>query len=282
MLPFRIRLFASHLAISAAIIFSCVAFVVFVWYPPPLASLEGVYSILFVMAGVDVCAGPLCTLIAASPGKSRTELKRDLSVIGALQIVALCYALYTTGMARPAYIVYSLGQFEVEHANELPRDELEKAAGTAFAKPPLSGPEFAEARYPDDPQEAARIVNSAITTGVDIKDMPRYFQAWPYQATDAREKAVAATALPEGKPLALAVARILEQKSVARSDAILLPIDGKIDRGTVVLRKSDLVVLGIVPFLTPPTANVTAPARRPDEKAPAAQKNSLLRLDDQA
>lgn len=247
----RLRLFLSHLAISAAVIGACVAFIVFVWYPPPFAQLEGIFSILLVMAGVDVGAGPLCTLVAASPKKSRAHLARDLAVIGTVQLIALGYAVYTTCVARPAFVVYSVGQFEVEHANELKAEELAKATLPAFSSPPLLGPMFVEARFPDDPKETMRIVNSAIMTGVDIKDMPCYFVAWPYANTDAREKAKPAAGLPEQSALREAVVQLLGKRRVALADAIVLPINGKIDRGTVVLRTSDLSILGIIPFLAP-------------------------------
>ena len=247
---FRLRLFLTHLAISAVVIGACVAFIIFVWYPPPLARLEGVFSILLVMAGVDVGAGPLCTLVAASPKKTRAHLARDLAVIASVQLLALGYALYTTCVARPVYLVYSLGQFEVEHANELKAEELAKAE-PPFSSPPWSGPVFVEARFPDDPVEATRIVNSAILTGVDIKDMPRYFRSWPYVKTDAREKAKPVSQLPERRALREAATRLLQQKGVAPSDAAVLPINGKMDRGSVVLRVSDLAILGIIPTLAP-------------------------------
>jgi hypothetical protein len=245
----RVRLFLSHLAISATIVGVSVAFVVLAWYPPPLAQLEGIFKILLVMAGVDVCAGPLCTLVVASAKKTHAHLARDLAVIVTVQLAALGYAVYTTFIARPAFIVYNVGQFEIEHANELQPEELAKASMPAFARAPLLGPVFVEARFPDDPKETARIVNSAIMTGVDIKDMPRYYQPWPFAGTDAREKGKAAS---ETKgPLHESVSDLLKRRGVAETDAIVLPISGKIDRGTVVLRKSDLAVLGIVPFLAP-------------------------------
>src|SRR5882724_5011733 len=88
----RLRFFLSHLAISATVVGAAITFIAFVWYPPPLAQLEGIFKILLVMAGVDVCAGPLCTLVVASPNKSRRRLARDLAVIGAVQLAALGYA----------------------------------------------------------------------------------------------------------------------------------------------------------------------------------------------
>ena len=246
----RIRLFLTHLAVSAVVIGLCIAFVVLIWYPPPFAQLEGIFSILLVMALVDVGAGPLCTLVAASPTKTRAHLARDLAVIVSVQLLALGYALYTTCIARPAFVVYSVGQFEVEHANQLAADELAKAQ-PAFSSAPLLGPVFVEARFPDDPREVARIVNTQLMGGADIKDMPRYFTSWPYPATDARKSLKPLAQLTSNEALHAAALRMSEKKGVAPSDAAVLPINGKVDRGTVVLRVSDLSVLGIVPFLAP-------------------------------
>jgi len=245
----RLRLFLSHLAVSAAIVGASVAVIILVWYPPPLAQLEGIFKILLLMAGVDVCAGPLCTLVVASPAKTRAHLVRDLAVIGAVQLAALGYAVYATFIARPAYIVYNLGQFDVEHANDLKPEELAKAAPT-FASVPLLGPVYVVASLPDDPKEASRIVNSAIMTGFDITDMPRYYKTWPPAGADALAKAKPVSAISR-PALRDAVTDLLKKHAVAEADALLLPIFGKIEPGTVVLRRSDLAVLGIIPRLAP-------------------------------
>jgi hypothetical protein len=247
----RLRLFLSHLAISAAVVGASVAFIILVWYPPPLSQLEGVVKILLVMAGVDVCAGPLCTLVAASPKKTRAHLARDLAVIGIVQLTALGYAVYTTFVARPAFIVYNSGQFDIAHANELQPAELAKASAPEFASAPLLGPVFVAAPLPDDPKEAAGIVNSAIMTGLDIQDMPRYYRPWPSPGLDVRDKAKPASQLSRKNRLGDKVGELLKKRGVAEADALVVPIFGKIDPGTVVLRKSDLAILGIVPRLMP-------------------------------
>jgi hypothetical protein len=247
----RLRLFLAHLAISASVIGACVAFIVFVWYPPPLAQLEGIFSILLIMAGVDICAGPLCTLIAASPKKPRSELARDLAIIGGVQLLALAYALYTTYLARPAFMVYNLGEFEVEHANELKPEELAKARYPEFSRPPLFGPVYVDAPSPSDPAEAARIAGTAIMTGFDIKDMPRYFEHWPREGTDVRAKAKLVSKLPPKGALKKAVSALLEKKGIAEEDVGLLPVFGRLGAGTVIVRRSDLAIVGIIPFLSP-------------------------------
>ena len=246
-MPYRLRYFLTHLALSALIVGSTVVLVVFVWYPPPFAQIEGIYSILLVMAGVDVGAGPLCTLVAASPRKSRAHLARDLAVIGCVQLGALLYGVHTAFAARPAYVVYSVGQFEIEHANELTAAALAKARGTPFSSTPLDGPRFVEARFPANQAEVERIILSAIRGGPDIKDMPRYYVAWPAAGTDAAQRAEPASRIPKTAQLRAAVDALLGKNGIPATDAAILPIHGRIDRGAVVLRKSNLAILGVVP-----------------------------------
>jgi len=188
----------------------------------------------------------LCTLVVASPGKQRSELRRDLSMIGAVQLLALAIALFTTCTARPAFLVYNVGEFEIEHANELTAEELGKATNPAFASAPWTGPVFVEARFPEDTKETMRIVNSATAGGPDIKDMPRYFYPWPSPGSDAAKHGVSVDDKHVRGSLRLAVERILHDHGLADADVMLLPISGKIDQGTVVLQRSDLSVVGIL------------------------------------
>ncbi len=241
----RLRYFLIHLLISALVIGLFLALILFVWYPEGFASLESIYPILVIMAGVDVGIGPLCTLVAASPNKTRAHLARDLATIGVMQIVALGYAMYTTAIARPAFVVYAFGQFDVEHAAELPAEELAKASVREFSSAPMFGPVFVEARLPDDPAEAGRVINSTTRGDNALKDMPRYFRHWSAGAEDARKKAQPVAELPQDSPMRNAIFLRLQETGLTAADAITLPINSKITRGIVLLRRSDLSVLGI-------------------------------------
>jgi hypothetical protein len=248
-IPSRLRFFLGHLAISAVVIAAFIAFVLLVWYPGAFAKFEGVYDVLIVMAIVDVGAGPLCTLVAASPNKSRSHLARDLAVIGAVQLLALGYATYTTGSARPAYIVFSFGQFDVEHANQLSAQELAAAASTPFSSAPLTGPVFVQARLPSDKKEADRIIVQTGTGKNALKDMPRYYRSWPDNPDEVRKWSRPVPILWEKGELRPAVDALLEEKGIAESDAIAVRMYGQTQTGTVVLRKDDLSVIGIIPGL---------------------------------
>jgi len=247
----RLRYFLFHVAISACLVGSAIALILLLWYPSPFAQLEGIYRILAVLAFVDVCAGPLCTLVAVSPGKPTRELRRDLAIIATIQLVALSYGLYTSFSARPVYVVYNVGVFELEHANELTAEEIAKVASPEFASIPLTGPRFVEGRFPEDKGEAMKIVQSATSGGPDIKDMPRYFVAWPYEDSEARSKGKPVLKLPETNPLRGKAMDLLKSAGVDPADALALLITGKVEPGTVVLKKSDLNIVGIIPYLAP-------------------------------
>jgi hypothetical protein len=247
----RVRLFLSHLLLSALVIGSCIALIVLVWYPGALAEFDGVYGILLMMAIVDVGAGPLCTLVAAAPNKPRAELARDLSIIGVVQLIALGYAIYTTAIARPVFLVYSFGQLDIEHANQLSEAELAQASDPAFAHAPWFGPKYIQAHLPADRQEAEAIVVSTMKGGLALKDMPKYYHAWPDDPVEIRKKARAVPDLWEKGELRPAAGKILQQQGLAEAEGLVLPVIGQTLRGSAVLRKSDLAVVGIVPGLLP-------------------------------
>ena len=87
----RLRFAVTHFLISAAVVGTFVAFVLFVLYPSPLSWLEGVTLVLLLVIAVDLCLGPLLTAIVSSPLKPRRELVRDLTAIGVVQLAALGY-----------------------------------------------------------------------------------------------------------------------------------------------------------------------------------------------
>jgi hypothetical protein len=247
----RFRLCLSHLCISALVIGLATTFILLIWYPGALAQLEGVYAILAVMVVVDVGAGPLCTLVVASPGKSRRELMRDLATIAGIQLLALGYALYATGTARPAYVVYSFGQFDIEHVNQLSSADIPMASDSQFASPPFFGPQFVEARLPADKALADPIIVSTMAGKVALKDMPEYFLHWPASGSDALKKSRRVTDLWEKGELRPAAVALLRTQNLTEADGLVLPIYAQARRGTVVLRSSDLGIVGIIAGLAP-------------------------------
>lgn len=114
----RFQAFAIHLLISSAVLGSFLAFVFLVWYPHPFFILEGLVQIVWVLVGVDIVLGPTLTLVVFKTGKP--GLKRDLSIIAAIQIFGFIYGAHTFYVERPAFaVIYDFDYFEVIPASEM-------------------------------------------------------------------------------------------------------------------------------------------------------------------
>lgn len=90
--------FGIHFSISLLILILLLAVIFFVWYPYDLIYAGGIDGLKILM-GVDLILGPLLTLIVFKPGKK--GLKLDLTLIGTLQILCLCYGLWMVHSQRP-------------------------------------------------------------------------------------------------------------------------------------------------------------------------------------
>ncbi len=105
-----------HLGLSALVAATIVAVMVLVWYPSPYFAAAGGGTLLMLLIGVDVVLGPLLTFVVYDPAKK--SLVYDLAAIAMLQIAALIYGVHVMAAARPAFIVYLRGGFDVVSAND--------------------------------------------------------------------------------------------------------------------------------------------------------------------
>lgn len=138
----RKRAATIHLVVSATIaLFSCLL-IVLVWYPGAFFDAFGGNVLLALIVGVDVCLGPLMTLILFNPKKSRRELTVDLSLVALVQIGALIYGMYTTYVARPVYVIFYQDHFASIMANDIDQAWLKEAKNEEYKKLPLWGPRW--------------------------------------------------------------------------------------------------------------------------------------------
>lgn len=121
----RLKFFFGHLLSSFLITLFVVGLVFFIWYPAPLAKAVGVTHIFLMLLAIDVIIGPILGLLVYKEGKK--TLRFDLSVIIAIQIVALCYGVYSIERGRPVWIVYNVDRFEVVRNNEIILDHIDQA-----------------------------------------------------------------------------------------------------------------------------------------------------------
>jgi hypothetical protein len=177
--PFRVRLRAAltHAALSATLATVLVLLVSFVWYPSPLFELTKGRNIFFILVSCDIVLGPVMTLIIFNTKKPRVELVRDVAIIVVIQIAAMCYGVATLLEARPAYIVYNAGQFNVALANELTslNGMMDPKGQADLPRAPWGGPKLVGTRSPEDPEEKNRLLSSAIDGKGDIFQMPSYY-----------------------------------------------------------------------------------------------------------
>ncbi len=114
----RFQAFAIHLLISSTILGAFLSIVFFIWYPQPFFVVEGLVQIVWVLVGVDIVLGPALTLVVFKSGKP--GLKRDLSIIAAIQIIGFIYGANTFYTERPYFAVfYDSDYFEVIPASTM-------------------------------------------------------------------------------------------------------------------------------------------------------------------
>lgn len=172
-----------------------------VWYPPPFADLVGGAQLFLLLVSVDVVMGPVLSAVAASPGKPRRELVRDLAVIVTLQLAAFGYGLHSMALARPVALVFEIAEFRVVTAAEIEPASLKEAPAN-LAELPWLGPRLMAAVKPTDPNEMLRVVELGLA-GIPLSAMPHYWREYAALTGDAWRIARPVPALLAKYPAAL-------------------------------------------------------------------------------
>lgn len=141
----RIALKASlaHLLISLLIALLCAILIFGVWYPHPLDQLAKGRDLFILIIMIDVICGPLLTLVVFDKSKPTSELWRDLSLIGVIQIFALCYGIFSLANARPVWVAFEGDRFRIVSVPDINLENLHLAPKTlqqlSFLGPKLLG-----------------------------------------------------------------------------------------------------------------------------------------------
>ena len=200
----RARAAGLHLLISLAVAGMAAALVFGLWYPGPYRYLSGGRELFLLITTVDVILGPLLTFVIFDLRKGWPHVRRDLAIIGCIQLAALLYGLHTVYVARPVAMVFEVDRFRVVTANDVHEPDLPKAR-PEYQAMPLTGPWLlgARAAQPGDERNDALFLG---LQGIDIGMRPNFWQ--PYEQSRA---AVLKAARP--------VSALLKQYP-ARSDSI--------------------------------------------------------------
>ncbi len=194
-----------HLICSLAVAALAAALVFGLWYPYPYRELSGGRELFFLIVGVDVVCGPLLTMVLFNPGKPRSELWRDLGLVGLIQLIALGYGLATVLQARPLFLAHERDRFKVVMAADIDSNAL--AALPTALKPGLaSGPLTVALREPASSEERNRVMLESVQGGRDYAERPEFYL--PYEGANALKS------LKLAKPLS-----VFLQKQPAQSEA---------------------------------------------------------------
>lgn len=194
---------AIHAATSAVVAVAVGAVLFGVWYPPPYFEASGADELILLLVGVDLCIGPLLTLIVFR--QEKRGLKFDLIVIVIVQIAALLYGLSVIVESRPVFLVAVVDRFVLVSANEIYDADLVKGPEPRFRTRSWTGPRLVAAVLPKDLKERNDLTFS-VTPDHDIQDMPKYYRDF---AAGTR------TLLINSKPL-----RVLREKRAGNPRAL--------------------------------------------------------------
>lgn len=237
------RAFLIHLSISATIVAIVFALIFFVWYPYPYFEIVGAGSILKILIGVDLVAGPVLTLILYKPGKP--GLLFDLSFIAVIQLAALIYGTTIIYQERPYFVVFAVDRFEVLAYTEIDPDAIPNAA---LREKPLVGPIMAVAVFPESEKERQALLNSVFAGKPDIERRPEYWDLYANHFASIVERAIPLTKLADQLPDARDKINAFIRSRTDVDELIGIPVVGKKGVFNLVLNKTTQRPVGVIDF----------------------------------
>jgi hypothetical protein len=236
----KFRAFAIHLLLSVAVFLLFLGVMFLLWYPAPYFEVDGGWSVLRILVGVDLVLGPLLTLIVFKSGKP--GLKFDLSCIALLQLGALLYGGLTIYQQRPQFVVFALDRFTTVPASEVDVAKLRYAE----LKPQLSvGPVLALARLPQDAEQRSQLLLEVLGGGKDIEWRAEYYEPYRPDLQELKKRSINLQQLvARNADAQQALERFLAAQGGGGEDYLFLPLLGKNKDIVLVLSGKDGLPVG--------------------------------------
>lgn len=216
---FRWKAFGIHLAISLLILGALLWVLFYYWFPGYLFDTDGGWQALRVIAGVDIILGPLLTLIAASPKKSSTELRKDFTVIGLIQVCALSAGTWLAWDNRPWAMLWYDGMIYSLPWSAL-RDEPSALEGIARVNDNAM-PQRIVVHLPRDPLLRGAIMEAAREKELAPLLDGGLYGTWPPKAAMLRAYTEVSLDMTEGRDT---LQRELDSVRSQHSDVALIPV----------------------------------------------------------
>lgn len=197
------------------------------WYPGIYRMLAGGRDLFWLIVSVDVALGPLLTFAVFNLKKGWPHLRRDLGVIGLLQLAALIYGMSTVYGARPVAMVFEVDRFKVITAAQVYLPELSKAK-SEYQRLPLSGPWLLGTRAPNPGAERNDVLFMSVESGIDRAQRPLFWQPYPDSVSDVLARARPLAQLLNARPdVAADVLGELRALKVDENTTKFLPLIGR-------------------------------------------------------
>lgn len=242
----RLKAGSIHLLASAVIAALAAALVFGVWYPSPLQAITGGVTLFAMLVGIDVVLGPMLTLVIASPSKPRTEFRRDLAIIVAVQLAAFAYGLYTMALARPVLLVFEVDRFRVVTAADVDPAAL-SGAPSELRRLSWTGPQLIATVKPTDPAEQMRSLELALG-GIDLAMQPKQWREYAPHADEVWRIARPVSVLLARYPLQAAEVRALAQATDQPAESLrFLPLTSRRDSWVSLIANPGARVVGHLP-----------------------------------
>lgn len=243
----RLRASGIHLALSLLIAALSALLVFGIWYPYPYREISGGRELFLLVVSVDVILGPLITLAIFDHAKAWPVLRRDLVVVGLLQLGALGYGLWTVFVARPVHMVFEYDRFRVVHAIEVPLSLVDKAPPNVDALP-LFGPTVLSLRPFRDQNEKMEATVAALQ-GVSLSSRPDLWQPYAKSVPDVLRVARPAAALrTRFASQAGEIDSVLTSAGRSASDTVYVPMVGRKAFWTVFLDPATGEIKAYIPL----------------------------------
>jgi hypothetical protein len=124
---------AIHFSISLLVFLFLLTLILWLWYPGILFSIDGGWSGLRLVIGVDLVLGPLLTLVVFKSGKP--GLKFDLACIAAAQVLCMTVGMWIVYKERPIALVLAYDTFYSVAIQEFEAFEKDPAILDSFPGP---------------------------------------------------------------------------------------------------------------------------------------------------
>ena len=243
----RLKASALHMGLSLCIAALAALLVFAVWYPNPYREISGGRELFLLLVAVDVVLGPLITLAVFNRRKPRSELRRDLAVVGLIQLAALGYGLWSVAVARPVHMVFEYKNFRVVHAVDVPPELLPQTPAGVEALP-LTGPTLLGLRPFKDSKESLDATMAALQ-GLTLSSRPDLWQPYEKSVPEVLKVAKPVTELKvRFADQAAAIDRVLTQAGRTPHNTVYVPMAGRKSFWTVFLDASSAQVVATIPL----------------------------------